>query len=66
MRNSLRLLLFGIVIASLPGCAWDITNRNDPGLAVDLSKHATAEPVISPLNNERYWNGEPMDLRRNR
>jgi hypothetical protein len=58
------LTLVGILLGFLAGCCWEVGNRASMGLTVDLGKLGTGEPVVYPTNDDRYWHGVPMDLRR--
>jgi Ni,Fe-hydrogenase I small subunit len=59
-----------LVLTSLTtcmGCAeWDFWNHSSPGLNVDTSKIGTGASVVTPIDDNRFWNGEPMDLRSRR
>ena len=55
-----------VALGLCAGCSWDVSNRASPGLTVDLGNVGTGQPVVSPANDARVWNGEPMDLRRGR
>lgn len=46
------------------GCAFDMENRSSQRITVDPWNALYGEPVVSPTNDARSWNGEPMDYRR--
>jgi hypothetical protein len=52
-----------LILTFVVGCSWDMCNRASPGLTIDPGNLGTGQPVVSPANNARFWNGEPLDLR---
>lgn len=63
MHRSILRAVLQLTIAAFPGCSWDFAKRSSPGVTADLG---TSQPVLNPTNNDRFWNGEPLDLRRGR
>jgi hypothetical protein len=57
-------LLLACLSSTCTGClGWDFWNHSSPGLDVDTSKIGTGDSVVSPINDSRFSNGEPQDLR---
>ena len=66
MRRFITGLLVGVASAFAAGCSSEYANRGSQGVTVDSGSWLSGGPLVYPTNNERFANGEPMDLRWNR
>ncbi len=64
MKCQFRWLLASVGPVLAGGCQF--WNSASPGLEADPFKIGTGEPVVTPINDNRFWNGEPMDMRNKR
>ena len=54
------------LLTCVPGCCdcgWESWNRACPGLDVDTGKIGSGEPIVTPINDNRFWNGKPVAFR---
>jgi hypothetical protein len=66
MRDFLAAVALTLSLLGLSGCAdWQ---ANKSSQAVDFNPFAigSGEPVFTPSNDNRYVNGEPLDMRTRR
>jgi hypothetical protein len=53
----------GLLTGLLAGCAFDLKNRSSQRITVEPGNVMLDKPAVSPTNDARSWNGEPMDYR---
>ena len=67
IRHCILILCVALATVTLTGCGLfniHLPAVNGPGYTIDGDAVGTGRQAIHPRNDNRYWNGEPMDLRR--
>jgi hypothetical protein len=55
--------LWAAVALGLVGGCGTFWNKGSQALDVNPLAIGSGAPVVTPANDNRFWNGEPMDLR---
>jgi hypothetical protein len=66
MRGFLAAVALTLVLLGLIGCADWQANKSSQAVDINPCAIGSTEPVITPSNDNRYLNGEALDMRSRR